>query len=65
LDGGETTFPSAWYHKNIMSEFNGQYLRAFMTAKAQRLRPGGVSLHNMMLPARPDGPPFFEGASKR
>jgi homogentisate 1,2-dioxygenase len=57
----EHTFRPPWYHKNIMSEFManlyGQY-----DAKPQGFVPGGMSLHNMMLPHGPDAE-AFEGAS--
>ncbi|MCP4316096.1 MAG: homogentisate 1,2-dioxygenase [Hyphomicrobiales bacterium] len=49
----EHTFRPPWYHRNIMSEFmglvHGQY-----DAKEEGFVPGGMSLHNMMLPHGPD-----------
>jgi len=57
----ENTFRPPWYHKNIMSELMGNIYGQY-DAKPQGFVPGGVSLHNMMLPHGPDGP-AFEGAS--
>jgi homogentisate 1,2-dioxygenase len=57
----EHTFRPPWYHKNIMSELMGNIYGQY-DAKPQGFVPGGVSLHNMMLPHGPDGP-AFEGAS--
>jgi homogentisate 1,2-dioxygenase len=53
----EDTFRPPWYHRNIMSEFmglvHGQY-----DAKPQGFRPGGMSLHNSMVPHGPDAEAF-------
>ena len=57
----EHTFRPPWYHKNIMSELMGNIFGQY-DAKPQGFVPGGVSLHNMMLPHGPDEP-AFEGAS--
>ncbi|MBC7153669.1 MAG: homogentisate 1,2-dioxygenase [Rhodobacteraceae bacterium] len=57
----EHSFRPPWYHKNIMSELMGNIYGQY-DAKPQGFMPGGVSLHNMMLPHGPDGP-AFEGAS--
>ena len=57
----EHTFRPPWYHKNIMSEMMGN-IYGIYDAKPQGFVPGGLSLHNMMLPHGPDGP-AFEGAS--
>jgi len=57
----EHTFRPPWYHKNIMSELMGNIYGQY-DAKPQGFVPGGVSLHNCMLPHGPDGP-AFEGAS--
>ncbi|MCB1329621.1 MAG: homogentisate 1,2-dioxygenase [Maritimibacter sp.] len=57
----EHSFRPPWYHKNIMSELMGNIFGQY-DAKPQGFVPGGVSLHNMMLPHGPDGP-AFEGAS--
>jgi len=57
----EHTFRPPWYHKNIMSEMMGNIFGQY-DAKPEGFVPGGVSLHNMMLPHGPDEP-AFEGAS--
>ncbi|MFK7858254.1 MAG: homogentisate 1,2-dioxygenase [Granulosicoccus sp.] len=58
----EDTFRPPWYHKNIMSELMGNIYGQY-DAKPQGFVPGGMSLHNMMLPHGPDRN-AFEGASK-
>jgi len=57
----ENTFRPPWYHKNVMSELMGNIYGQY-DAKPQGFAPGGVSLHNCMLPHGPDAP-AFEGAS--
>ncbi len=57
----EDTFRPPWYHKNIMSELMGNIYGQY-DAKPQGFVPGGMSLHNMMLPHGPDRN-AFEGAS--
>ncbi|MBF9048629.1 homogentisate 1,2-dioxygenase [Roseobacter sp. HKCCD9010] len=57
----EDTFRPPWYHKNIMSELMGNIYGQY-DAKPQGFVPGGMSLHNMMLPHGPDKQ-AFEGAS--
>ena len=57
----ENTFRPPWYHKNIMSELMGN-IHGQYDAKPQGFVPGGMSLHNMMLPHGPDKQ-AFEGAS--
>ena len=57
----ENTFRPPWYHKNIMSELMGNIYGQY-DAKPQGFVPGGMSLHNMMLPHGPDRE-AFEGAS--
>ncbi|WP_237072624.1 homogentisate 1,2-dioxygenase [Pseudaestuariivita rosea] len=57
----ENTFRPPWYHKNIMSELMGN-IHGIYDAKPKGFVPGGMSLHNMMLPHGPDQP-AFEGAS--
>ena len=49
----ENTFRPPWYHVNIMSEFMG-LLYGQYDAKPHGFQPGGVSLHNSMLPHGPD-----------
>ncbi|MFK5979277.1 MAG: homogentisate 1,2-dioxygenase [Rhizobiaceae bacterium] len=57
----ENTFRPPWYHKNIMSELMGNIYGVY-DAKPEGFMPGGLSLHNMMIPHGPD-PEAFEGAS--
>jgi homogentisate 1,2-dioxygenase len=57
----ENTFRPPWYHKNIMSELMGN-IYGIYDAKPEGFVPGGMSLHNMMLPHGPDAP-AFEGAT--
>ena len=57
----ENTFRPPWYHKNIMSELMGNIYGQY-DAKPKGFIPGGMSLHNMMLPHGPDKN-AFEGAS--
>lgn len=57
----EDTFRPPWYHKNIMSELMGNIYGQY-DAKPEGFVPGGMSLHNMMLPHGPDKN-AFEGAS--
>ncbi|MEC7762169.1 MAG: homogentisate 1,2-dioxygenase [Pseudomonadota bacterium] len=57
----ENTFRPPWYHKNIMSELMGN-IHGQYDAKLSGFVPGGMSLHNMMLPHGPDRD-AFEGAS--
>ena len=54
---GENTFRPPWYHMNIMSEFMGLIYGVY-DAKPQGFTPGGISLHNMMLPHGPDREAF-------
>lgn len=49
----ENTFRPPWYHKNIMSELMGN-IHGIYDAKPEGFIPGGISLHNMMLPHGPD-----------
>ena len=57
----EHSFRPPWYHKNIMSELMGN-IHGQYDAKPEGFVPGGMSLHNMMLPHGPDRT-AFEGAS--
>ena len=57
----ENTFRPPWYHMNIMSEFMGLIYGQY-DAKPEGFLPGGVSLHNCMLPHGPDAQ-AFEAAS--
>ncbi len=58
----EDTFRPPWYHRNVMSEFmglvHGQY-----DAKPEGFRPGGMSLHNCMVPHGPDAEAFDKASS--
>ena len=58
----ENTFRPPWYHKNIMSEFMGNIFGQY-DAKPQGFVPGGMSLHNMMLPHGPDVEAFEKASS--
>ena len=53
----EGTFRPPWFHKNVMSEFMGNLYGEY-DAKATGFVPGGMSLHNLMLPHGPDGQAF-------
>ncbi|WP_036258851.1 homogentisate 1,2-dioxygenase [Methylocapsa aurea] len=53
----EHSFRPPWYHMNIMSEFMG-LIHGQYDAKAQGFAPGGMSLHNCMLPHGPDAEAF-------
>ncbi|MGL4496657.1 MAG: homogentisate 1,2-dioxygenase, partial [Beijerinckiaceae bacterium] len=53
----EDTFRPPWYHMNIMSEFMGLIYGQY-DAKPQGFTPGGMSLHNCMLPHGPDTDAF-------
>jgi homogentisate 1,2-dioxygenase len=57
----EHSFRPPWYHKNIMSELMGN-IHGIYDAKPKGFVPGGISLHNCMLPHGPDKQ-AFEGAS--
>ncbi|KAF0136027.1 MAG: homogentisate 1 2-dioxygenase [Xanthobacteraceae bacterium] len=50
---GENTFRPPWYHRNLMSEFMGLIYGVY-DAKPEGFVPGGMSLHNCMLPHGPD-----------
>ncbi|HLL17428.1 MAG TPA: homogentisate 1,2-dioxygenase [Rubrivivax sp.] len=58
----EDTFRPPWYHRNLMSEFmglvHGQY-----DAKPEGFRPGGMSLHNSMVPHGPDADAFAKASA--
>ena len=53
----ENTFRPPWYHKNVMSELMGNIYGEY-DAKPNGFAPGGMSLHNMMLPHGPDNEAF-------
>lgn len=58
----ENTFRPPWYHRNIMSEFMGLIMGVY-DAKPQGFTPGGMSLHNMMLPHGPDASAFDQASN--
>ena len=59
----ENTFRPPWYHRNIMSEFMGLIYGVY-DAKPQGFVPGGMSLHNMMLPHGPDTEAFEKASNE-
>lgn len=58
----ENTFRPPWYHMNVMSEFMGLIEGVYDAKPEGGFVPGGVSLHNCMLPHGPDRA-AFEAAS--
>ncbi|WP_028745055.1 homogentisate 1,2-dioxygenase [Rhizobium mesoamericanum] len=58
----EHTFRPPWYHRNIMSEFMG-LIHGHYDAKETGFVPGGMSLHNMMLPHGPDASGFEKAST--
>ena len=58
----EHSFRPPWYHRNIMSEFMG-LIHGRYDAKEEGFVPGGISLHNMMLPHGPDAAGFDKATS--
>ena len=58
----EHTFRPPWYHRNIMSEFMG-LIEGQYDAKEEGFVPGGMSLHNMMLPHGPDTQAFEKASN--
>ncbi len=59
----EDTFRPPWYHMNYMSEFMG-LLYGVYDAKPGGFVPGGMSLHNAMLPHGPDTDAFASGTNR-
>ena len=59
----EKSFRPPWYHMNVMSEFMG-LIYGIYDAKPQGSVPGGMSLHNALVPHGPDAE-AFERASTR
>jgi homogentisate 1,2-dioxygenase len=53
----ENTFRPPWYHRNLMSELMGLIYGVY-DAKPEGFVPGGISLHNCMLPHGPDAQAF-------
>ena len=58
----ENTFRPPWYHMNVMSEFMGLVYGIYDAKTGGGFAPGGISLHNTMLPHGPDVS-AFEAAS--
>jgi homogentisate 1,2-dioxygenase len=58
----ENTFRPPWYHMNVMSEFMGLVYGQY-DAKPQGFVPGGISLHNTMLPHGPDVEAFEKASN--
>jgi len=59
----ENSFRPPWYHMNVMSEFMG-LIEGVYDAKLEGFLPGGMSLHNCMLPHGPDADAFYGAALK-
>jgi homogentisate 1,2-dioxygenase len=59
---GEDTFRPPWYHRNLMSEFMGLVYGQY-DAKPEGFRPGGMSLHNAMVPHGPDAEAFEKASA--
>lgn len=53
----EDTFRPPWYHRNVMSEFMGLVCGRY-DAKPEGFAPGGMSLHDCMVPHGPDADAF-------
>jgi len=58
----EHSFRPPWYHMNVMSEFMG-LIYAQYDAKEEGFVPGGMSLHNCMLPHGPDASAFEKAST--
>ncbi|MDF1609026.1 homogentisate 1,2-dioxygenase [Hoeflea sp. YIM 152468] len=58
----EHSFRPPWYHRNIMSEFMG-LIEGQYDAKEEGFLPGGMSLHNMMMPHGPDHDAFEKAST--
>jgi homogentisate 1,2-dioxygenase len=58
----EHSFRPPWYHMNIMSEFMGLIYGRY-DAKEEGFAPGGMSLHNCMLPHGPDASAFEKASA--
>ena len=58
----EHSFRPPWYHMNIMSEFMGLIYGKY-DAKEEGFVPGGMSLHNCMLPHGPDADAFEKAST--
>jgi homogentisate 1,2-dioxygenase len=58
----EDTFRPPWYHRNLMSEFMGLVYGQY-DAKPEGFKPGGISLHNSMVPHGPDTEAFDKASN--
>lgn len=58
----EDTFRPPWFHRNVMSEFMGLIYGSY-DAKPNGFTPGGMSLHNMMMPHGPDAEAFDKASN--
>ncbi|MBS0488790.1 MAG: homogentisate 1,2-dioxygenase [Proteobacteria bacterium] len=58
----EDTFRPPWYHRNLMSEFMGLVYGQY-DAKPEGFKPGGMSLHNGMVPHGPDAEAFEKASA--
>jgi len=61
----EGTFRPPWYHMNVMSEFMGLVYGVYDAKTGGGFAPGGVSLHNMMLPHGPDVDAFEKASNAK
>ncbi len=61
----EDTFRPPWYHMNCMSEFMGLIYGVYDAKPGGGFVPGGMSLHNMMLPHGPDAAAFEQASTAR
>ena len=59
----EDSFRPPWYHMNVMSEFMGLIYGVY-DAKPGGFVPGGMSLHNALVPHGPDTEAFVKGSTK-
>ncbi|MGD1879867.1 MAG: homogentisate 1,2-dioxygenase [Kiloniellaceae bacterium] len=59
----ENTFRPPWYHMNVMSEFMG-LIEGVYDAKPGGFVPGGMSLHNGMLPHGPARAAFEKASTE-
>ena len=58
----QDTFRPPWFHRNVMSELMG-LVKGVYDAKAEGFVPGGISLHNCMLPHGPDAATFEKASA--
>jgi homogentisate 1,2-dioxygenase len=59
----EKTFRPPWYHMNVMSEFMGLIYGVYDAKTGGGFLPGGMSLHNTMLPHGPDVDAFEKASN--